>query len=108
LAKDWLIQISRKKQSDFFEASKNNPEVKTERERLAILKNMAGTFAMALLVVLATLLLRPSQGQYLPVEIILAITVFFLISENWHHAEEQRLWEEIHLQKPTPKKNRRR
>ncbi len=74
---------------EFLGDKDNKENLSTQRERFVILKNMSGTYAMALIAIILVTFFKN-----LEIELILAIgLVAALIWENRFHAGEQAEWE---------------
>lgn len=85
------------KQLEFFNATKKRDGLRSQRERFVILKNMSGTFSIAILAIALFEAIRYLMlwlDSYLIPMAILFILFLALRCQNQFHANEQKIWED--------------
>lgn len=99
------IKLSLSKAVEFQKVASGNKAILRQRERLAVLKEMAANFAFSLFLMMIALIRiaietsRGSQTPAIPFAIIIFLVVIALIYQNRTHAIEQQIWEEEVLDK---------
>ena len=80
---------------DFLNATDNRKYLRTQRERFVILKNMSGTYTVAIFAIAIVELIKylALELSSFPIFAVVLILVGFLAWENRFHAAEQQHWE---------------
>lgn len=90
--------VSLKKLEEFLNTTKDREVLRHQRERFVILKNMAGTYAIALLAILVLEFAKYLSRMIYPFPIALLMLFFLFLAlwgQNRFHANEQKVWEEM-------------
>jgi len=87
------MTISLKRLKGFLVKYQKNQLILDQRERLVILKNMAGNYAVAFLLIATSYFAKPYIQQY-PLFFIILV-VLALLAQNRYHATEQSIWQKI-------------
>lgn len=92
----------------FLNATKDRNDLRSQRERLVILKNMSGTYSIAVLIVALTEFIKFLVHRLDSFPFSTAILLILLVAlkcQNRFHAKEQEIWENINI-KGNDKANR--
>lgn len=97
--KKTAMGVSLNKLKIFLKENKDNQEILAQRERLVIIKNMAGTYAALVLILTVFGVVHFFFTPIIGLAPIGVLVFYILLNANKHHAEEQRIWEKINIAK---------